>query len=97
MNATQLLSLAQVFTLLFVVMGPPLKTPLAFYVRMQAFDAATLWHSGWPRRLGGEDGCSSVELKPIRRITRGRFVPSPSTSTSIVSPSSISFALPVHR
>lgn len=41
MNGTQLLSLAQVFTLLFVVMGPPLKTPLAYYVRMQAFDAAT--------------------------------------------------------
>lgn len=41
MNATQLLSLSQVFTLLFVVMGPPLKTPLAYYVRMQAFDAST--------------------------------------------------------
>nr|WP_063573614.1 MarC family protein [Luteibacter rhizovicinus] len=41
MNVTQLLSLSQVFTLLFVVMGPPLKTPLAYYARMQAFDAAT--------------------------------------------------------
>jgi multiple antibiotic resistance protein len=40
-NATPLLTLAQVFTLLFVVMGPPLKTPLAYHVRMQAFDAAT--------------------------------------------------------
>ncbi|KLD73584.1 hypothetical protein Y886_37225 [Xanthomonas hyacinthi DSM 19077] len=29
------------FTLLFVVMGPPLKTPLAYYARMQSFDAAT--------------------------------------------------------
>lgn len=38
---TPILSLSQVFTLLFVVMGPPLKTPLAYYVRMQAFDAAT--------------------------------------------------------
>lgn len=36
-----MLSLAQVFTLLFVVMGPPLKTPLAYYARMQAFDHAT--------------------------------------------------------
>jgi len=36
-----LLTLAQVFTLLFVVMGPPLKTPLAYYARMQAFDHAT--------------------------------------------------------
>jgi multiple antibiotic resistance protein len=35
-----LLTLAQVFTLLFVVMGPPLKTPLAYYARMQAFDAS---------------------------------------------------------
>ena len=38
---TPLLGLGQVFTLLFVVMGPPLKTPLAYYARMQAFDAAT--------------------------------------------------------
>ena len=41
MNATQLLTLSQVFTLLFVVMGPPLKTPLVYYARMQAFDAPT--------------------------------------------------------
>lgn len=41
MNAAPLLSLAQVFTLLFVVMGPPLKTPLVYYARMQSFDAAT--------------------------------------------------------
>lgn len=44
MNATQLLTLSQVFTLLFVVMGPPLKTPLAYYARMQAFDSATRRH-----------------------------------------------------
>lgn len=40
-QGAQLLSLTQVFTLLFIVMGPPLKTPLAYYARMQTFDAAT--------------------------------------------------------
>jgi multiple antibiotic resistance protein len=40
-NAEPLLTLSQVFTLLFVVMGPPLKTPLVYYARMQAFDHAT--------------------------------------------------------
>lgn len=37
----QVLALSQVFTLLFVVMGPPLKTPAVYYARMHAFDAAT--------------------------------------------------------
>ncbi|MET0936580.1 MAG: MarC family protein [Luteibacter sp.] len=43
----QVLSLAQVFTLLFVVMGPPLKTPLAYYARMQSFDSATRHTLAW--------------------------------------------------
>lgn len=38
---TQILGLSQAFTLLFVVMGPPLKTPAVYYARMHAFDAAT--------------------------------------------------------
>jgi len=37
----QVLSLVQAFVLLFVVTGPPLKTPLVYYMRMQAFDSAT--------------------------------------------------------
>jgi multiple antibiotic resistance protein len=36
-----LLDLSQVFTLLFVVMGPPLKTPLVFFSRTQAYDRQT--------------------------------------------------------
>jgi multiple antibiotic resistance protein len=39
--AAQLLALSEAFTLLFVVMGPPLKTPAVYFARMQAFDAAT--------------------------------------------------------
>src|SRR5512142_3388021 len=42
-----LLDLAQVFTLLFVVMGPPLKTPAIYYARMQAFDSATRRSLAW--------------------------------------------------
>lgn len=42
-----LLSLAQVFTVLFVVMGPPLKTPMVYYARMQAFDTATRRSLAW--------------------------------------------------
>lgn len=41
------LDLAQVFTLLFVVMGPPLKTPAIYYARMQAFDSATRRAMAW--------------------------------------------------
>lgn len=41
------MSLAQVFTLLFVVMGPPLKTPAVYYARMQAFDSATRRAMAW--------------------------------------------------
>jgi multiple antibiotic resistance protein len=37
----QVLSIVQVFVLLFVVTGPPLKTPLVYYHRMLPFDAAT--------------------------------------------------------
>jgi len=44
---TPLLNLGQVFTLLFVVMGPPLKTPAVYYARMQAFDAATRRTLAW--------------------------------------------------
>jgi multiple antibiotic resistance protein len=36
----QLLGLSQAFTLLFVVMGPPLKTPAVYFARMHAFDAS---------------------------------------------------------
>jgi multiple antibiotic resistance protein len=39
--AAQLLALSEAFTLLFVVMGPPLKTPAIYYARMHAFDAST--------------------------------------------------------
>jgi len=42
-----LLDLAQVFTLLFVVMGPPLKTPAVYYARMQVFDAGTRRALAW--------------------------------------------------
>ena len=42
-----LLNLAQVFTLLFVVMGPPLKTPAVYYARMQAFDALARRSLAW--------------------------------------------------
>lgn len=37
----QILALSEAFTLLFVVMGPPLKTPAIYYARMHAFDAPT--------------------------------------------------------
>ncbi len=37
----QILALSEAFTLLFVVMGPPLKTPAIYYARMHAFDAST--------------------------------------------------------
>lgn len=37
----QMLNLIQVFVLLFVVMGPPLKTPLVYYSRMLPYDHAT--------------------------------------------------------
>ncbi|APG05508.1 hypothetical protein BJI69_17430 [Luteibacter rhizovicinus DSM 16549] len=40
-RATQILGLSEAFTLLFVVMGPPLKTPAVYYARMHAFDAST--------------------------------------------------------
>lgn len=42
-----MLGIAQVFTLLFVVMGPPLKTPAVYYERMQAFDSATRRSMAW--------------------------------------------------
>lgn len=37
----QVLALSEAFTLLFVVMGPPLKTPAVYYARMYAYDAPT--------------------------------------------------------
>lgn len=37
----QVLSLMQAFVLLFVVCGPPLKTPLVYHLRMLPFDEAT--------------------------------------------------------
>ncbi|UPG95546.1 MarC family protein [Luteibacter aegosomatissinici] len=39
--AQQALNLMQAFILLFVVMGPPLKTPLVYHLRMMPFDHAT--------------------------------------------------------
>ncbi|MGF6494831.1 multiple antibiotic resistance protein [Luteibacter sp. 621] len=36
-----MLNLMQVFVLLFVVMGPPLKTPLVYYARMLPYDHPT--------------------------------------------------------
>lgn len=42
-----LLSLAQVFTLLFVVMGPPLKTPIAYEIKMHGFDAHARRKMAW--------------------------------------------------
>ena len=35
------LGLTEAFTLLFVVMGPPLRTPAVYHARMHAFDQAT--------------------------------------------------------
>jgi multiple antibiotic resistance protein len=40
-DVRQVLSIVQVFVLLFVVTGPPLKTPLVYHLRMLPFDAAT--------------------------------------------------------
>lgn len=42
-----LLGIAEVFMLLFVTLGPPLKTPAAYFARMQGIDATTQHRLAW--------------------------------------------------
>jgi multiple antibiotic resistance protein len=44
---TPILGIAEVFMLLFITLGPPLKTPAVYFARMQGVDATTQRRLAW--------------------------------------------------